>query len=102
MSDDRLVVWMVKRGGLRRAMKAAGYLAAWGIAAEELGHDPSWSDYESYWNCSQSTHARESRAFRACFAELTVADVWHQLRPRVDTSDLDDATASVLAARWSA
>lgn len=101
MSSEPLVVVMVRNGGLRRAMKAAGYLAAWGIAAKELGHDPSWAEYESYWNCSQSTHARESRAFRACFGDVSIAEVWHRISDGVVNEDLDEATASVLTAHWS-
>ncbi len=98
---EPMVVVMVRNGGLRRAIKAAGYLAAWGIAAQELGHDPTWPEYEAYWNVSFSTHARESKAFRACFGDVSVSEAWHRMAAKVANDDLSAATAEVMAAPWA-
>lgn len=100
--SEPLVVWMVRQGGMWKALKAAGYIAAFGIAAQELGHDPSWAEYEEYWHTSFSSHARESKAFKAIFGELTPGEVWHRLSAQVGTEDLDQVQAAVLAAQWSA
>lgn len=99
--DDSLVVFMVKKAGMRRALKAAGYIAAWGILARELGRDPTWAEYESYWKCSQSTHARESKAFRACFGDVTMPEVWAHISRGVQADDLEEATSLVMSARWA-
>jgi hypothetical protein len=95
-----LVVVMVRNGGLRRAIKACGYVAAWGIAEQALGHDPTWQEYEDYWKCSNSTHARESRALRACVGDVSVSELWHEIRRQVvGRRDLGEATSLVMAAR---
>lgn len=107
MPDEALAVVMVRNGGLRKAIKAAGYITAWAIAREYYGHDPTWEEYGAYWKQSKETTAREVLAFKRCFGarrgEVQVADVWRQIRrqvPAVKERDRLTGSAQVLGARW--
>lgn len=90
-------------GGLRAAMKAAGYLVAWGIVADALGHDPTWVEYRTYWKQSESTTAREVRAFKRCFgADAKVGEVWRRVSSSLSVDDRGQAVGELMAARWVA
>lgn len=78
MSEEPLIVIMIRNGGLRRAMKALGYITAWGIVRRDIGHDPSWSEYYGWWKQSESTTAREVRAFTRCLPGVKVSAVWER------------------------
>jgi len=96
-----LILAMVKRGGLWKANKAVGYIVAWGICRDALGHDPSWNEYMDYWGQSRSTTARESGAFFACVPEgVRMADVWATLDGVDLSAGRDVVAAQVMSSPW--
>lgn len=90
MSEEPLIVIMIRNGGLRRTMKALGYITSWGVVRDDIGHDPTWEEYKTYWKQSQSTTAREVNAFRRCLPGVKVAEVWERLEANVAKRSLDD------------
>ena len=98
---ETVVMAMVKRGGMWKATKAVGYVVAWSLCAREIGHPPTWAEYTGYWGQSESTTAREVRAFIACVPEgVKVGDVWESVRQWADSDDREQLTAQVMSAPW--
>jgi hypothetical protein len=99
-TQESVVVAMVRRGGLRRAIKACGFVVAWGIVANELGRTPKLYEYTAYWKQSQSTTTREVRSFSACVPEgVTVEDVWRSVDLR--STSRQEQVAELLGAPWA-
>lgn len=98
-TQESVAVAMVRRGGLRRAIKACGFVVAWGIVANELGRTPKLAEYTAYWKQSESTTTREARALSACVPEgVNVEDVWRSVE--LHATSRQEQVAELMGAPW--
>ena len=75
--------------GLRKAVRAMTFLAAWGIASEF--HNPgvrtgrlTMEGYAAYWRMSTASAYRDRQAWEAVFPGLSVDEVWSVARDMVE------------------
>lgn len=62
-SDDPMVK-AVKAHGFRDVMRAITFAAAWAIAADSLGHEPTITEYQQWWNEKPRVTYKDQAAFR--------------------------------------
>ena len=62
---------MVEAGGLRAASRALGYLGAWAMTSNKLGHPASVDEFVLEWRSSRATTYREREAL-----EKSLPDGW--------------------------
>lgn len=96
-----LAVVVVEKVGWRQGLRAATYLAAWGLASDALGHGVTPQEYATYWNQSLSLAYKEREAFSTVWPELDSPGVlWNQIKRQVrNRSSKSVAAADVLAVR---
>lgn len=97
----------VAAGGMRKAFRAATYLASWGPLYEQLGRVPTVEEYCEFWKQSRATTFRESQAFNEC-SPVDVEQVWLSMPAHVRSAarraaegSRDEVTAAVASARWA-
>jgi len=60
----QLVVFLVGKVGMKKAIKVATFLVQWGIVARRKGREPTVAEYQVYWSESQATYYRDLARFR--------------------------------------
>ena len=77
LADDPMVR-AIRAHGLTNVTRALAFTAAWSIAAESLGHEPTLQEYQEWWNASRRTTFREQAAFRAVTGLDDPAPIWRR------------------------
>lgn len=73
--NGTLLQYLVSRVGIRRAVKVAGFVVAWGIYSEKSGDDPlTVKGYSAYWRQSLALSYKEREMFRIAFPEDETPD----------------------------
>jgi hypothetical protein len=62
-SNDPMVK-AVKAHGFSNVMRSLTFAAAWCIAAEYLGHEPTLAEYREWWNEKERVTYKDQAAFR--------------------------------------
>jgi hypothetical protein len=97
-----LAVFVVEKIGWRQGLKALSFLAAWGIATENVGHPVTMQEYTDYWGQSLATSYKEREAFGQIWPEATGSPgvVWDRIKRQVHERERRSvAAAEVLAAK---
>lgn len=97
-----LSVFVVEKIGWRQGLKALTFLAAWGIASENVGHPITMQEYTDYWGQSLATSYKERDAFAQVWPDAmkTPGVVWDKVKPHVSERESRTvAAAQVLAVR---
>jgi hypothetical protein len=91
-------------GKMRKASKCAAFIAAWGIAYEELhlGRAITIEEYVEFWGCSTATAYRDWGLFKEVWPQdFSVLRVWKWCRAQVP--ERDRAHVEIAAAQlWNA
>jgi hypothetical protein len=53
--------------GLRRGLRALGFMVAWDMCREALGHEPDVQEYAAWWKEATSTAYRDMALFKEAF-----------------------------------
>jgi hypothetical protein len=99
-----LAVVVVEKVGWRTGLRAVTYLAAWGLAADALGHPVSVKEYAEYWHQSLALSYKEREAFGSVWPDLVESPevIWDRIKSQVkNRSSKAVASADVLAVRLS-
>jgi hypothetical protein len=102
-SQKPLSVFVVEKIGWRQGLRALTFLAAWGIATENVGHPVSMQEYSDYWGQSLSTSYKERDAFVLIWpdAEKAPEVVWDRVKPSVkERKNKSLLAAEILAVPW--
>jgi hypothetical protein len=90
----------IRRAGLRKGMRVAGFVAQWARSQRELGAGRSVDDHADWWKESRTTWFRRQAEFRVAFPEHATPDDLLPA-PAETKSEVDDAEA-IMAATLSA
>lgn len=100
-----LMVYLVSKAGMRKAVKIATFVVAWGKATEALGVEPNFREYSEFWRQSQDQTYKELRVFHEVWPkDRTPKRVWDWCRDQVEAEDRDVAVAQALTVqrkRWA-
>lgn len=73
--NGTLLQYLVSRVGIRRAVKVASFVVAWGIYSEKSGDDVlSMKGYSAYWRQSLALSYKEREMFRIAFPDDETPD----------------------------
>jgi hypothetical protein len=73
MAKKKPTTWLevaVLNGGIRKAVKGLTWAYSWGVAREDLGHEPTVEEVAEWWKQPIRSAYREQAAFRSCFPTL--------------------------------
>lgn len=106
--QELLVSYLARTVGVWRAVKVAGYIAAWGMYSESLS-DPEWrrtiAGCGEFWRRSESSMLRDQRGFHEAFpGEDNPERLWQMCKAHADLKSRDRATADLLGLQldWAA
>jgi hypothetical protein len=91
-------------GKMRKASKCATFIAAWGIAYEDLhlGRAITMEEYVEYWGCSTATAYRDWNLFKEVWPrDFSVLRVWKWCRAQVTERERDRVEMAA-AQLWNA
>jgi len=96
---EPLLMYLYRTVGYRDGTKAAAFLVAWGIYADDAKTvgPPTPEGYRLYWKASEAAYFRDLRAFRAAFVDDQFPDrLWSVLRRAVDSRKVASATREAM------
>lgn len=69
--DPQVIAVCIQRAGLLRGPMIAEFIAEWAICAEDLGHEPTTTEFAAWWkDSSERTAWRRISRFREAFPEV--------------------------------
>lgn len=78
---EPLVAIMLRRGGFVKTHRALLFLAQYGIAREDTGHEIGVGDVSRWWKQPRATTYRNRDAFRLCLGhDLEPEEVWQKCK----------------------
>ncbi len=89
----------LRRAGLRKGMRVAGFVAQWARSQRELGVGRSVDDHADWWKENRATWFRRQAEFRQAFPEHATPDALLAMPPPISVGDDDEA---IMAACLSA
>jgi hypothetical protein len=92
LSDDPMVQ-ACRKHGFRTVARTIGYVGAWCVAAESLGHAPSFDEYREWWAASERTAFRDQAAFRKVTGLDDPSEVWERARNAGVVADREAGTS---------
>lgn len=92
ISDDPMVR-AVRAHGMSTVMRALGFVAAWVLVAERLGHAPTLDEYRDWWQASERTTFREQAAFRKVSGLDDPTLIWERAKAAGVEVDAESARA---------
>lgn len=106
--EQSLGEYLVRKVGLRRAVKVCSFVVAWGIYVEKTEGPYTVFGYTDYWRQSRATSFRELDLFRIAFpAQEYPTELWSQVRAayaeKLDAKRRDVTVTEVFSVRgaWS-
>lgn len=96
-----LAGYVYRKGGLRRGQRALLFIAMYGIQRELDGEPVSMARFQETWRVSVATAYRYREAFSIVFPELTVEELWLEIRRHVRSREKVDAFLEVSDVPWA-
>lgn len=100
-----LMLYLVSNVGMRKAIKIASFVVAWGKATNALGGEPNFREYTEFWKQSEDRTYKELRLFHEVWPkDRTPKRVWDWCEQEAHAEDVEVATAQALMVerkRWA-
>jgi hypothetical protein len=102
--STQLVLFLVSKVGMRKAVKIVTLVAGWGMVARKLKREPTWPEYCAYWNESRATYWRDIKLFREVWPDdKSPQRVWEWCEKLVPArASKDETAAGLMVVSWRA
>ena len=81
LRDDPMVK-AIRLHGFSTVMRAITFAAAWAIAAESLGHEPTIGEYQHWWAAKERVTFKDQAAFRKVTGLKSPAEIYRAAKSR--------------------